>query len=595
MFRRVGVVWKFFATYFLITGVALAFAGIAGYIQFREHAIEEIDQRLVAQARLVAHIFGPLLAVPSPDRAVCAREGDRIGRNLEIRLTVILPDGTVAADAAVGAASVPRMENHRDRPEVREALAGRTGISTRRSITLGERERYAAVPILWGERIVGVARAAVPLAFVEKKLGRIRAVTWGTGIVAFLLMLAGTFVRARTITSPLSEMRAAARELASGNLSRRVQVSTADEIGETGRALNQMAERLSESIRRLSAERNRLETILENLSEGILVLSGGGQVRLMNREAARILGASEPAPPGRLCPEVVRQPEILAFVDGWRNGNAPPAREIPVPAGEEERVVRIAAARVPGEDAEEPNLLVTLRDLTEEKRLARIKSDFASNASHELRTPLTNIRGYIEAIQDAQAEGAPVDPAFVAAAHQNALRMERLIDDLLALSRVEEREIPLERDKIELRDFLEKAALLHKADAHGAGKSIEVLAADAAFEADARQLLLAVSNLVDNAVKYGGRRIVLSGHAGGGFVEIETADDGPGIPSEHLPRIFERFYRVDKGRSREMGGTGLGLSIARHIVEAHGGTIRVESGAGGGTRFLVRIPAVFGP
>jgi two-component system phosphate regulon sensor histidine kinase PhoR len=236
------------------------------------------------------------------------------------------------------------------------------------------------------------------------------------------------------------------------------------------------------------------------------------------------------------------------------------------------------------------DILFTLRDVTEERRLSQVKSDFVSNASHELRTPLTNIRGYLEAIQDALREGAAPDPSFLSVALGNALRMERLI---LELSRAESGAVPLEKEETSLSAFLSRVADQHRSSAEQAGKKLEIAAGNGAFRADLRKLALALSNLVDNALKYGkeGGRVTLSGRIEGDACLLEVADDGPGISPEHLPRIFERFYRIDKGRSRELGGTGLGLSITKHIVESHGGILRVESRIGVGTRFVLRIPA----
>jgi two-component system phosphate regulon sensor histidine kinase PhoR len=238
------------------------------------------------------------------------------------------------------------------------------------------------------------------------------------------------------------------------------------------------------------------------------------------------------------------------------------------------------------------DLLLALRDVTEERRLALVKSDFVSNASHELRTPLTSVRGYLEALEDAAQEGAPVDPDFVATALRNAIRMEHLIDDLLELSKAESGGPPVEKEAIPLPAFLERIVAAHREEAVKGGKTLLVAGEEATLRADIRKLALAVSNLVDNAIKYGkeGGTVRLGGRAEGSGVAIEVADDGPGIPPEHLPRIFERFYRVDKGRSRDLGGTGLGLSIAKHIVESHGGSIQAESRLGMGTRFLIRIP-----
>jgi len=312
----------------------------------------------------------------------------------------------------------------------------------------------------------------------------------------------------------------------------------------------------------------------------------------MNREAWKIFDASETMGQGRPYPEVIRHPQALAFIDGWMRGEEPKPRDVPIATRQGSRTVRCSGTTVRYLGESDADILLTLRDVTEERRLAQVKSDFVSNASHELRTPLTNIRGYLEAIQDSIREGVAPESSFVDVALGNALRMERLLDDLLELSRAESGSVPLEKEETPLSAFLSRVADPHRPAADRMGKTIDVTASEGTLRADVRKLTLAVSNLVDNALKYGkaGGRVTLSGRMEGDACLLEVADDGPGISPEHLSRIFERFYRVDKGRSRDLGGTGLGLSIGKHIVESHGGTIRLESRLGVGTRFTIRIP-----
>ncbi len=592
MHRRLSIATKFFLTYFVITGTALAFAGVAGYIQFKRYVAEEADQNLKNEALLVAEMFRALLADSEPDLEAIAREGDRLAKDLDIRLTVILPAGEVVADSEVGAANVGEMENHANRPEVREALSGRTAFSERRSISVKETQRYCAIPVLSGGRIVGVVRTSIPERILNRRLDRVRVITWGTGFVAFLLMLIGTAIRARHVTGPLEEIRTAALEFSSGNRSRRLRVRTGDELEDVAAALNQTAAHLDQTISQLNKQRTRLATLLENLSEGVIVLADGRTVRMINREAARILGLSAVPREGQPYAAAIRHPDILRFLDGWKHGGEIPPAEITLHPAGDEIVVRISATSIRHSPEMGTDLLLTLRDITEEKRLARIKSDFVSNASHELKTPLTNIRGYLEALQDAAKEGAPLDPSFVDTAHANVLRMEELANDLLKLSRAESLHVLPVKEDMFLPVFLERVASLHRPAAERLGKTLTVHAEDAVLCADLRSLTLAVSNLVDNAIRHGVERgrIRLGGYAEEGTIRIEVEDDGPGIPREHLPRIFERFYRVDKARSRDLGGTGLGLSIAKHIVEAHGGSISVESRVGKGTTFRIRIP-----
>ena len=594
MARRHSIAVKFFLTHFVIAGIALFIAGAVGFILVRNLVTADADESLFARAQIVAETFRPLLADSTPDRERIAREGDLFGKEIGARITVVLPDGTVVADSAVGAAGVPGMENHALRPEIRDALSGRKGVSLRRSITVREEQRYTALPIAIGGSIVGVARASVPAAALARRLGQITGIIWGTGLFALLLILGGAAFMARRVTGPLGEMQAAAKEMGGGNLSRRVQVRTGDELEDMANAMNRMASHLADTIGQLDAGKARLETLLANLDDGVIVISSDRSVRMMNLEAGKIFDASETMGAGRPYPEVIRHPQALAFIDGWIKGEEPKPRDVSIVTRRGSRTVRSSGTtvRYPGES--NADVLLTLRDVTEERRLSQVKSDFVSNASHELRTPLTNIRGYLEAIQDTLREGSAPEPSFVDVALGNALRMERLIDDLLELSRAESGALQLEMEEASLSAFLSRVADPHRSEADQMGKTLDMTASEGRVRADLGKLALALSNLIDNALKYGkeGGRVILSGRIEGDACLLEVVDDGPGISPENLPRIFERFYRVDKGRSRELGGTGLGLSIAKHIVESHGGILRVESRLGVGTRFVLRLPAV---
>jgi two-component system, OmpR family, phosphate regulon sensor histidine kinase PhoR len=591
--RRLSIAAKFFLTHLVIAGIALIIAGTVGFFLVRNLVMADADENLLARAQIVAETFRPLLADPARNGERIAREGDRLGKEIGGRITVVLPDGTVVADSAVGGAGVPGMENHAHHPEIRDALSGTTGISLRRSITVREEQRYAAIPIPIGGTIVGAARASVPVAALTRRLWQITAIIWGTGFAALLLILGGAAFMARKVTGPLAEMQAAAKEMGTGNLARRIQIRTGDELEDMAKAMNRMASHLADTIGQLDAGKARLETLLANLDDGVIVVAAGRTVRMMNREAGKIFDTSEVLSAGRPYPEVIRHPQALAFIDGWMNGEEPESRDVAIATRQGSRTVRCSGTTVRYLEESDVDVLLTLRDVTEERRLSQIKSDFVSNASHELRTPLTNIRGYLEAIRDAMREGTAPESSFVDVALANSLRMERLIDDLLDLSRAESGASPLEKEETSLSAFLSRVAGPYRPEASRMGKTLDVAAGEGRIRADLRKLALALSNLIDNAMKYGkdGGRVTLTAHIEGDACLFEVADDGPGISPEHLPRIFERFYRVDKGRSRKPGGTGLGLSIAKHIVESHGGMIRVESRLGIGTRFTLRIPA----
>ena len=593
MARRLSIASKFFLTHLAVAGIALLVAGAVAFFSVRGIVMKDADETLFINATLVVETFRPLLAARPLDLNEIAQEGDLIGKISGTRLTVVLPDGTVVADSTVGAEGVTGMDNHESHPEIREALSGVPGFSHRRSITVREEMRYAALPIELEGTVIGAARTAIPVPILDGRLRRIMAVIYGTGLAALLLILGGAALLARRITGPLAQMKAAAQEMGSGNLSRPLQIRTGDEVEDVANAMNRMASQLSDTIRQLDAEKTRLMTLLANLSDGVIVVAPDRTVRMMNRAAGKVLDASETMAEGRPYAEAIRLPQILSFIDAWARGEEAKPGDITVPSREGDRTVRLSATMVRYRGETGADVLITLRDITEERRLSQIKSDFVSNASHELRTPLTNIRGYLEAFQDALRQGETPDPAFLDTVHANALRMEQLLDDLLQLSRAESGAAPLVMEEISISSFFSRIEDQHRSPARQAGKTLETVPGDGTFRADIRTLSLAVSNLVDNAIKYGkeGGRITVSGKIDGESCVIEVADDGPGIPAEHLPRLFERFYRVDKGRSRELGGTGLGLSIVRHVVESHGGSINVKSRLGEGTRFTLRVPA----
>ena len=592
MARRHSIAAKFFLTHLVVAGIALLIAGAVGFFLVRSLVMADADENLLARAHIVAETFRPLLANPVLEKERISREGDRLGKEIGARITVVLPDGTVVADSAVGAAGIAGMENHAHHPEIRDALSGTTGVSLRRSITVREEQRYAAIPIPIGGTIAGAARASVPVAVLTRRLWQITAIIWGTGFAALLLILGGAAFLARRVTGPLEEMQAAAKELGSGNLARRIQIRTGDELEEMANAMNRMAAHLADTIGQLDAGKAHLETLLANLDDGVIVIAADRSIRMMNVEAGKIFDTSETMGAGRPYPEVIRHPQALAFIDGWMKGEEPKSRDVPIATRQGTHMVRCSGTRVRYLGESDVDILLTLRDVTEERRLAQVKSDFVSNASHELRTPLTNIRGYLEAIQDSVREGTAPESSFVDVALGNALRMERLLDDLLELSRAESGAVPLEREEVPLQNFLSRVTEFYRLAAERAGKTLEVVASGGTLRADVRMLTLAMSNLVDNAIKYGkeGGRVTVSGKIEPSGCTLEVTDDGPGIPPEDLPRVFERFYRVDKGRSRELGGTGLGLSIAKHIVESHEGTLQAESRLGVGTRFVIRIP-----
>jgi two-component system, OmpR family, phosphate regulon sensor histidine kinase PhoR len=516
---------------------------------------------------------------------------DEAAREVRARVTIVAPDGRVVADSSVSGPDLAALENHGGRPEVREALASGAGSAVRHSATVGRDLLYAAVTIRHGGRILGVARVATPLQAVEEQvadLGRAEslALLLAFGITG-LLSLALTASLAR----PLGEIMDAARQFGGGNLGARIRVRRRDELGELARILNFSADQLQERLGEVARERARIEAILFAMEDGVLAVDHKGTVILANQALSRGLELREAM--GRHYLEVIRQREVGGLIEEvLRTGER---RLVEVEILHLKRVYAITAVPFPGAEGSPPGVVLTFHDATERRRLDRIRRDFVANASHELRTPLTSIRGFVEALEDGAVNEPDTAERFLGKIRVHADRMAALVEDLLELSRLESGERPPRFEEVVPSEIAEDVVASFTGLANR--KRIELKRVEGAaptIVTDADRLRRIVENLVENAVKYtpeGGRVEVASGPGAAGGAVLEVRDNGPGIGAEHLPRIFERFYRVDKARSRELGGTGLGLAIVKHLAEGMGAHVRVESELAKGSRFIVTVPA----
>jgi len=550
-------------------------------------AVDHLRAGLVTSARLIHDAIAA--APPGEVQALVARYAARAGA----RVTVIAIDGTVLGESR---RDPEGMENHLARPEVQAALAGATGTDVRRSRTLGVDFLYVAIPLEGPSRPRGVVRLAVPLAEVAREAAAVRRVVEVGAVLALGVALGVGFFVSRRVTRPVRQMRAIAQRMAGGDLAQRVRVTGRDEVAELGAALNRLAAALAEKVQTLETQRAEVAAILDRMVEGVIALDDRGRVFLLNPGARAMFALGDEPVDGRPLVEVVRQKALLDLVEASRAAGpaAPAQREIEL-GPPLSRVVRAHAVSVAFADRRTGTVLV-LHDVTELRRLERVRVEFVANVSHELRTPLTAIKGYLETL----LHGALEEPAharrFLETAHTHAERLGRLVDDLLQLSDVETGRVTLRLEPVDLREVAATAVAMFERPA--AGKAL-TLANDVppgvSVQADRDRLVQILVNLVDNAVKYTpdrGRVAIGATPAGGGSVELRVADTGIGIPSTDLPRITERFYRVDRARSRELGGTGLGLAIVKHLVQAHGGALRVESELGKGTTVRVTLPGV---
>ena len=584
-----GLRGRIVVTALAAVAAALVVVLLVGGPGLRRRAVAQSREQLLAEARLMARVVEPALAAGAGSAEIDAAV-DAAAREVRARVTIVALDGRVLADSALSGAALFALENHIDRPEVRQALATGQGVSERRSSTVGEDMLYAAVPVRSGGVVRGVSRVALSLRGVDDQAGEFQQALLLALGVAFLVSTALAAVFASSFAGPLREVMEAARRFAAGDLTARSRVSRRDELGELARILDRSADELQGRITEIGRDRARTEAILSAMEDGVLAVDHRGVVLLANEALRRQLPPGDPV--GRHYMEVVRQREVAQALERVLRAGERVSLEMEM--RHPRRDYALAGVPFPGAEGAPHGAVLTFHDVTERRRLDQVRRDFVANASHELRTPLTSIKGFVEALEDGAVADPPTAQRFLGKIRTHADRMASLVGDLLELSRLESGERPPRWEPLVpaalvdevVASFAEAARRKDTAlVAHGSGGP-EVVS-------DPERLRGILENLVENAIKYTppGGRVEVSARAGpDGGALFTVADNGPGIAAEHLPRIFERFYRVDKARSRDLGGTGLGLSIVKHLAEGMRAAVSVESEPGGGTRFTVAVP-----
>jgi two-component system phosphate regulon sensor histidine kinase PhoR len=508
------------------------------------------------------------------------------------RVTVIAPDGLVLGDSEIPPAELGRLENHRDRPEVREAFSGHVGRDLRTSASIHAPLMYVALPVHDGERLIGVLRLALPLAAVTSSYDQINRVMLAGGLVALIVAFGiGIFVAGR-VTRPVIEMQAIARQMSEGQFAVRAPVRSSDELGSLGRALNVMVARLRDQISNIEAERAKATAILDGMVEGVIAVDGQERVLLMNERARAMFGVGPGGGEGHRILEVIRNADLHEIFRAGHAGDGVLRREVRL-RHPSNRTLRVTAVPL-RLGTEEPGLVLVVDDVTELRRLEQVRTEFIANVSHELRTPLTAILGYLETLLSGALEEREHARRFVEIAFRHTERLGRLLNDLTDLSNIELGKVSLRLAPTPLRPVVDSVLELVDAKARERGVALSADVSETTMVlADHDRLAQILINLVDNAVKYtpsGGTVTVRARPTADGRIEASVSDTGIGIPRADLPRITERFYRVDKARSRELGGTGLGLAIVKHLVLAHGGDLAIDSEEGRGTTVRVLLP-----
>ncbi len=582
---------RLFLTSVAATALTLALATALVSWNLRRTVGTRIERALVDQARLAAETLSHRRAATPVE---LDREADALGRLISARITFIAADGRVVGDSAVTLEELAALENHGGRPEIVQARREGVGIARRFSSTVNVDMLYVAVPLANPQAPdLAIVRLALPLLEVQEQIATVRrsaSIAFAIGLAAALLIagLASVFLSRR-----VRGIAAIAQRYAAGDFSQAARDYGTDEIGTVARALDGSAQELGRQVAALNADRARMAAILGGMVEGVLVVDGDGRLQLVNEAARRMLKLQDTWEAHHYL-EVVRHPDVAVQIGAALGGETPGGCELTLPREPRAYLVARAAPVVAGSTR---GAVLVLHDITDLKRADQIRRDFVANVSHELRTPLTAIRGYVEALLDEQPSAADAK-LFLDTIARHTSRMERLVRDLLRLARLDARQETVERVALNVETLFSGAIadLASEIDARRQATAIDIAADATTVDGDPAKLHDALRNLLENAIKHApeGSRIALASSRRGNAIVLSVADEGPGIPEADLPRVFERFYRVDKARARDgrdPGGTGLGLSIVKHLVELHGGTVRAANRPKGGAVFSVELPA----
>ncbi|MFA6142642.1 MAG: ATP-binding protein [Candidatus Omnitrophota bacterium] len=576
---------KLIISYAIVILISFAFLAFFLDKNLEENSLKDIESSLIVQARLIENqITAGILK--SESSSFLEALVKKLGRDAKCRITLIDTNGKVLADSEKQLMEISKMENHISRPEIRRALSGDIGTDMRYSPTLKIDMLYAALPIKSGNEISGVLRLALPLASVQKTLFVIRRIIiLGLVFTLIFAFILGSILAARTI-EPVNKMIYASRRFAEGDFSKRVVVNSQDEIGELAATFNKMAQDIEDKIKKIEEQNQKLAAIFNSMIEGIIVVDKAGRLISINHTIENIFGISKKDAEGKLFLDKIRNNDISGVIDKVLCAGKPVSDEITViyPV---HKIFDINAIPIFNLNSVS-GCLVVIHDVTEVRRLETVRSDFIANVSHELKTPLTSITGFIETLLEGALDDKENSREFLKIIQEHAARLNSLVNDLLSLSHLESKEITLDKKDINLHRLTEEVILGFKSQLRK--RNVEVsneLPVGLLIRADRDRIEQVLTNLIDNAIKFNKEkgRVRIYGQAVDGKTKITIEDSGMGIPEKDIPRIFERFYRVDKARSRELGGTGLGLSIVKHIVELHEGEVGVESAEGFGSKF----------
>ena len=577
--------------------VFLAIFAAANFFIYQHAAAvlqHQAEEGLKEKTEIAARLFLPLFESKQPAAAFQTLAETWKGR-LETRITVIDPQGVVLADSYKSAQEISEMDNHLQRPEVAAALRQGMGMTLRNSLTVRIETLYVARALKNGNQLLGIVRTGMPAEILHARLRNLRALMLASLAAAAAVILMTGWLMGRWMGGRIRRMTVAALRYMRGDFSQKIYIDSDDELRILADSMNHMAATLKNRIREAEEKKLQLSAVLENMAEGVLAVDREGHLVVVNSAAEGLLGIRREDTLGKNFMEAVFNHRLHDMLEEASRKKGLIAGEIeirrPHPA-----LLKVNAVSIPSEDHSVEGLLV-LHDITKIRRLERLRRDFVANVSHELKTPITSIKGFIETLLGGALASREQSEKFLRMMEEDTLRLYRLVQDLLELSKIESGEAPLHKEPCDLAAEAEKTLAKLKLFADEHGVTLENHLRDVPLPrvlADRDKLAQVLLNLTDNAVKFNktGGRVLLTAETEGGKVRASISDTGPGIPESAIPRIFERFYRVDAGRARDQGGTGLGLAIVKHLVEAHGGEVSCRSELGKGSTFTFWLPAV---